>query len=189
MTEWWARHAASDYLPEKLWAKCESFLQKVGLTKGWRWPWLLSRPCKASEGKLAAGSLMDCYLLKGTSPRPLRYHRGSWETGANDRRPPKVSHCPPQCSSLSALKHLCRAPSHRSCLISGDHFKKASCFLLFSTYISLQEELFKKSFGFAISVVASLIYFILNLCQLFPSFFLLCSGCLLLSHFFFSFFF
>lgn len=120
-----------DYPPEKLGAKCKSFLQKVGLTKGWRWPWLLSRPCKASRGKLAAGSLMDCYLLKGTSPRPLRYHRGSWGTGANDRRPPKVSSYPPQCSSLSALKHLCRAPSHWSCLISGDHFKKTSCFSFF----------------------------------------------------------
>lgn len=89
-----------------------------------------------------AGSLMGCYLLKGTSARPLRCPRGRWGAGAIGGRPPTVASYPPQRSSRSALRGVHRAPTHGSCLISGTTVE--------GTYLcSIYKANFLKFVGFA----------------------------------------
>lgn len=99
-------------------------------------------PLRSQRGGLAAGSVMDCYLLKGTSPRPLRCPRVSWGTGAMDGRPPRVASDPPQRSSLSALRGLIKPPPTEAVSFQGTTVKGM---YLFSIFSSLRGPLFTVS--------------------------------------------
>lgn len=101
-----------------------SFLQSVGLPKGWMEMAVAAfTPVQSQRGERAAGSLMDCYLLKGTSPCPRRCPRGSWGTEATDRRAPRAESYPPQRSSPSALRGLHGFPARQAASFQGTPLK------------------------------------------------------------------
>ena len=119
-----------DCLPEEHGATCESFPQRGGSQRDADSHAPFCR-CKASKGKLAAGSLTDGCLLQGTPPRPLRYPRGSRGTEASDGRLPRVLSSPAQCSSLSSSEVVTEPPAIGAASLQRTACKTASCFLIF----------------------------------------------------------